>query len=115
MKMKKCLRFMFGAACTACALNVSAQTDSGSATQSASSSETMSEKISDGAITTKVKAALLNAKDVKGSQNIHVKTTAGAVQLTGTVPTRQAKAAAAAAAKTVDGVTRVHNDLTVAD
>lgn len=111
MTIEKPLRFMFIAACATCAFNVAAQT--GNATQSASSSETMSEKISDGAITTKVKAALLNAKDVKGSQNIHVETTAGAVRLTGTVPTRQAKAAAAAAAKTVDGVTRVRNDLKV--
>ncbi|WP_337690836.1 BON domain-containing protein [Mycetohabitans sp. B46] len=92
-----------------------AQTASGNSTAQSSGSETVSEKISDGAITTKVKAALLNAKDVKGFQNIHVKTTAGAVRLTGTVPSRQAKEAASAAARTVDGVTHVHNDLHIAN
>jgi hyperosmotically inducible periplasmic protein len=110
MKTEKILHLAIAVACAACALNVGAQTSSGS---SASSSETMSEKISDGAITTKVKAALLNAKDVQGSQNIHVTTTAGAVRLSGTVPSKASKEAATAAAKTVDGVTRVRNDLKV--
>lgn len=109
------IRITIGMICAAHMAGLAAQTvSSNSATQS-SGSETVSEKISDGAITMKVKAALLNAKDVKGFQNIHVKTTAGAVRLTGTVPSREAKEAATTAARTVDGVTRVHNELHIAN
>ncbi|MCG1055509.1 BON domain-containing protein [Mycetohabitans sp. B5] len=109
------IRVAIGMICAAHVAGLAAQSAGSDRAAQSSGSETLSEKISDGAITTKVKAALLNAKGVKGFQNIHVKTTAGAVRLTGTVPSREAKEAATAAARTVDGVTRVHNDLHIAN
>lgn len=116
MQTTSWIRVAIGILCAAHMAGLAARTEGRSdSTAQSSSSETFSEKISDGAITTKVKAALLNAKGVKGFQNIHVKTTAGAVRLTGTVPSREAKEAATTAARTVDGVTHVHNDLRIAN
>ncbi|MGF6529278.1 MULTISPECIES: BON domain-containing protein [Paraburkholderia] len=95
------------AACVAFALNASAQTNAPSA-----SSETIGQHVDDGTITTKVKADLLGAKNVK-STHIHVKTRQGVVWLTGTVPTSDDKSAAAEVAKDVDGVASVKNHLKV--
>ncbi|MCF2134665.1 MULTISPECIES: BON domain-containing protein [Burkholderiaceae] len=115
MQTTRWIRVAIGIICAAHVVGLAAQSAGSNRAAPLSGSETLSEKISDGAITTKVKAALLNAKGVKGFQNIHVKTTAGAVRLTGTVPSREVKEAAADAARTVDGVTHVHNDLHIAN
>jgi len=101
------------------AAGVTAQTmgSSGtSSTESASapsaSSESLGQHISDGTVTTKVKAALLTAKDVK-STHIHVKTRRGTVWLTGTVPTSDEKTRAEQIVSGVEGVHAVKNRLKV--
>lgn len=108
----KTLHFLKAAgsiACVAFALNAAAQT---SPSAPSASSETIGQHVDDGTITTKVKADLLGAKNVK-STHIHVKTRKGVVWLTGTVPTSDDKAAAAEVAQDVDGVQSVKNRLKV--
>jgi osmotically-inducible protein OsmY len=87
-----------------------------STTESASapsgSSESVGQHISDGTVTTKVKAALMTAKDVK-STHIHVKTRRGVVWLTGSVPTSDEKTRAQEVAAGVTGVHQVKNRLKV--
>jgi hyperosmotically inducible periplasmic protein len=107
----KTLHFLKAAgsiACIAFALNATAQTSSAPA----ASSETIGQHVDDGTITTKVKADLLAAKNVK-STHIHVKTRQGVVWLTGTVPTSDDKAAAAEVTQNVNGVESVKNHLKV--
>lgn len=101
------------------AASVTAQTMASSdtsATKSASApsatSESVGQHISDGTVTTKVKAALVTAKDVK-STHIHVKTRRGIVWLTGTVPTSDEKTRAEQVAAGVSGVHEVKNRLKV--
>ncbi|MGF6723289.1 hyperosmotically inducible protein [Paraburkholderia sp. GAS41] len=96
-------------ACVAFALNATAQTNNSAPPPA---SETMGQHIDDGTITTKVKADLLKASNVK-STHIHVKTRDGVVWLTGTVPSSDDKAAAAEVTKGVDGVQSVKNHLKV--
>jgi hyperosmotically inducible protein len=96
-------------ACVAFALNATAQTSS-SAPPAAS--ESIGQHIDDGTITTKVKADLLKASNVK-STHIHVKTRNGVVWLTGTVPSSDDKAAAAEVTQNVNGVQTVKNRLKV--
>lgn len=107
----KTLHFLKAAgsiACVAFALNVSAQTS----TAPSASSESVGQHVDDGTITTKVKADLLAAKNVK-STHIHVKTRQGVVWLTGTVPSSDDKAAAAEVTQNVGGVESVKNHLKV--
>jgi hyperosmotically inducible periplasmic protein len=107
----KTLHFLKAAgsiACIAFALNATAQTSSAPA----AGSETIGQHVDDGTITTKVKADLLAAKNVK-STHIHVKTRQGVVWLTGTVPTSDDKAAAAEVTQNVNGVESVKNHLKV--
>lgn len=96
---------------------VTAQTmasSTSSASAPSSSSESLGQHISDGTITTKVKAALMTAKDVK-STHIHVKTRRGTVWLTGTVPTSDEKTRAQQVVEGIDGVHRVKNHLKVSE
>jgi hyperosmotically inducible protein len=96
-------------ACVAFALHVNAQT---TASAPSSASETVGQHVDDGTITTKVKADLLSAKDVK-STHIHVKTRKGVVWLTGTVPSADDKAAAEKVVANVSGVDSVKNHLKI--
>jgi hyperosmotically inducible protein len=109
MKTIQLLKTAGSIACVAFALNATAQT---SASAPPASSETVGQHVDDGTITTKVKADLLTAKNVK-STHIHVKTRKGVVWLTGTVPSSEDKSAAADVAKNVDGVDSVKNHLKV--
>jgi hyperosmotically inducible periplasmic protein len=68
--------------------------------------------IADTAITAKVKTKLMGEDSLKGS-DISVVTTNGVVTLDGVAATSSAKDFAAAAAKSVEGVKSVDNDLTV--
>jgi hyperosmotically inducible periplasmic protein len=107
----KTLHFLKAAgsiACIAFALNATAQTSSAPS----AGSETIGQHVDDGTITTKVKADLLAAKNVK-STHIHVKTRKGVVWLTGTVPTSDDKSAAAEVTQNVNGVESVKNHLKV--
>lgn len=110
MKTIQFLKTAGSIACVAFALNATAQT--GSAAPS-SASESVGQHIDDATITTKAKADLLAAKNVK-STHIHVKTLKGVVWLTGSVPSAEDKTAAAEVVQGVDGVSRVKNRLHVA-
>ncbi len=68
----------------------------------------------DAAITTKVKAKLATSEGVSATQ-IGVNTYNGVVQLSGFVDSQAAINKAAALAKDVDGVTKVHNNLLLKD
>jgi hyperosmotically inducible protein len=109
MKTLPFLKAAGSIACITFALNATAQS---SASAPSASSESIGQHVDDGTITTKVKADLLGAKNVK-STHIHVKTRKGVVWLTGTVPTSDDKAAAAEVVKNVDGVQSVKNHLKV--
>lgn len=75
-------------------------------------SESLGEHVSDATITTKAKAELIAAKDVKASR-VHVKTRRGVVSLTGTVPSAADKARAQEIVEGVAGVRSVKNHLKV--
>ena len=109
MKTLQILKTTGTVACLAFALNATAQT---SASAPPASSETMGQHIDDGTITTKVKADLLTAKNLK-STHIHVKTRKGGVWLTGSVPSSDDKATATEVVKNVEGVESVKNHLKV--
>jgi hyperosmotically inducible periplasmic protein len=108
----KTIQFIKAAGSIACVtlalgMNAQAQTSAPPA-----SSETMGQHLDDGTITTKVKADLLAAKNVK-STHIHVKTRKGIVWLTGTVPSADDKSAAEDVVQNVSGVEGVKNHLKV--
>ena len=86
--------------------------DEQSAQAANSGTETVIEKIDDGAVTGKVKAALIANPDTK-AYHINVDTQQGVVRLQGAVDNAKAKAAAATAAMSVKGVKEVKNELTV--
>jgi len=109
MKCIPLLKTAAAAACVAFALNAGAQTTTGTVS---GSSETLGQHVDDATITTKVKAELLGAKNVK-SQHIHVKTRKGVVSLTGTVPTAEDRDNADQVAQNVSGVESVKNHLKV--
>jgi osmotically-inducible protein OsmY len=72
--------------------------------------ETAGQYIDDAAITTGVKAAILNAPTLKVSE-INVETYKGVVQLSGFVSSAENIATASSVARTVKGVKSVKNDL----
>ncbi|WP_144152543.1 BON domain-containing protein [Paraburkholderia sp. BCC1885] len=109
MKTLQLIKAAGGIACVVFALNATAQTNSSAPS---ASSETVGQHVDDGTITTKVKADLLSASNVK-STHIHVKTRNGVVWLTGTVPSSDDKAAAAEVTQNVSGVQSVKNRLKV--
>jgi hyperosmotically inducible periplasmic protein len=73
---------------------------------------TVGETAGDAAVTAKVKAALVQADDVKGL-SINVDTVNGVVTLKGTVDTQQQADRAVSIAKVAEGVKEVRSELTV--
>jgi osmotically-inducible protein OsmY len=110
MKTIQLLKTAGSIACVAFALNATAQT---TAPAPSGASESIGEHVDDGTITTKAKADLLGAKNVK-STHIHVKTRQGVVWLTGSVPSADDKSAAEEVVQGVKGVSSVKNHLKVA-
>jgi osmotically-inducible protein OsmY len=110
MKCIPLLKTAAAAACIAFAASAGAQTTDG--TIKSGASETVGQHVDDATITTKVKAELLGAKNVK-SQHIHVKTRRGVVSLTGTVPTAEDRDNADQVVQGVEGVHSVKNHLKV--
>lgn len=76
------------------------------------STDKAAEAVSDGAITTKVKAKLFTTKDLK-STGIHVKTKDGIVNVSGTVPSKEQHDLALETIRSVKGVSSVHDSLKV--
>jgi osmotically-inducible protein OsmY len=109
MKTIQLLKTAGSIAVVAFALNATAQT---TAPAPSASSESVGQHIDDGTITTKVKADLLAAKNVK-STHIHVKTRKGVVWLTGSVPSADDKTAAEDVVQNVKGVESVKNHLKI--
>ncbi|QQC65828.1 BON domain-containing protein [Paraburkholderia ginsengisoli] len=109
MKTIQLLKTAGSIACVAFALNATAQT----AAPAPAASESIGQHVDDTTITTKAKADLLAAKNVK-STHIHVKTRKGVVSLTGSVPSADDKAAAEEVVTAVKGVSSVKNHLKVA-
>jgi len=72
--------------------------------------ESTGQYIDDSAITTKVKAAILNEPTLKSAE-INVETFKGVVQLSGFVSSAAAESTAVAVARKVEGVTSVKNDM----
>lgn len=115
MKRIHILKTAAGAACMTVALVAGAQTTTNGATNSGApsgSSESVGQHVDDATITTKVKAELLGAKNVK-SEHIHVKTRKGVVSLTGTVPSAEDRDNAKQVVEGVSGVSSVKNHLKV--
>ena len=77
---------------------------------STATKEGTGEYVSDSAITTSVKAAILNAPTLKVSE-INVETFKGTVQLSGFVSSAENIATASSVARSVKGVKSVKNDL----
>jgi hyperosmotically inducible protein len=77
-----------------------------------STAESVKDTMSDAYITTAAKARLLADRETPGT-DINVDTDHGVVTLFGTVPTAEAKAAAAAEAQKVSGVKRVVDELQI--
>jgi hyperosmotically inducible protein len=77
-------------------------------------STTVAQAIDDGAITARVKTALLAADGVAGT-SIDVDTTRGKVTLTGKLPAREQVDRAVRIAASVEGVSGVENRLVVAN
>ena len=73
---------------------------------------TVGQRMDDAAISAKVKAALLAAENVNGT-DISVETSAGRVVLSGQVPTQAQIDRAVATARTVEGVVDVESRLAV--
>ena len=109
MKTIQLLKTAGSIAVVAFALNATAQT---TAPSPSASSESVGQHIDDGTITTKVKADLLVAQNVK-STHIHVKTRKGVVWLTGSVPSADDKSAAEDVVQNVKGVESVKNHLKI--
>ena len=77
---------------------------------STASHESTGQYVDDSAITTSVKAAILNAPTLKVSE-INVETFKGTVQLSGFVSSAENIATASSVARNVNGVKSVKNDL----
>ena len=77
---------------------------------STASHESTGQYVDDSAITTGVKAAILNAPTLKVSE-INVETFKGTVQLSGFVSSAENIATASSVARSVNGVKSVKNDL----
>jgi hyperosmotically inducible protein len=110
MSGKKYLLVAVG--CMALSAAAFAADPSTSTTSTSSTSAKSQHPISDSAITTKVKAALLTKDDLK-SLHIHVDTKNGVVTLTGTVPSSEQGEMAVDTAKSVEDVQDVKNSLQV--
>jgi len=81
---------------------------------STASQRSAGETIDDGALTARVKTALIGDERTKARQ-IDVETFRGDVQLNGFVDSASAKSAATSVARDVDGVTKVTNNLRVGE
>ena len=114
MKPVAFLKIAGSVACVAFALNASAQASDTTTTSSSPSTtaHAAKAKLSNGAITTKVKAKLLATSGLK-STGIHVHTVGDEVTLSGHVPTSDQKSLAKDTTASVDGVATVRNHLKV--
>ncbi|MGO4332567.1 BON domain-containing protein [Cupriavidus sp. M-11] len=120
MKTIHPLTYAIGTACITLAaslyapLSLGATNDAGPSPMSSinPTHEPVGDAMSDTAITTKVKASLLEQKKLS-STHVHVRTREGVVRLTGSVPTATQRQTAADVTHAVNGVKSVENHLSV--
>ncbi len=119
MKSIPLTKFASGSACIMLAASFYAPLSQGAADAPAASPmnpnpthETVGEGMSDTAITTKVKASLLEQKNLS-SMHVHVRTREGVVRLTGSVPSAAEKQMAADVVHGITGVKSVENHLVI--
>jgi hyperosmotically inducible protein len=84
-----------------------------STTNEGSKSETTGQYIDDATVTAKVKTAIANDVGVKAASNVNVETYRGVVQLSGFADSDAQASKAVAAAKKVNGVRSVKNDMRI--
>ncbi len=84
-----------------------------SGTNEGSKSETTGQYIDDATVTAKVKTAIANDVGVKAAANVNVETYRGVVQLSGFADSDAQASKAVAAAKKVNGVRSVKNDMRI--
>src|ERR1044071_9065165 len=82
-------------------------------TNEGSRSETTGQYIDDATVTAKVKTAIANDVGVKAASNVNVETYRGVVQLSGFADSDAQASKAVAAAKKVNGVRSVKNDMRI--
>ena len=108
-------RSMLGATVAILSLPLTSACDSMRGRDSSASSsrnESAGEYFDDATITTKVKAALVESKEVK-AREVNVETYRGVVQLSGFVSTQAEAQRAAELARSVKGVQSVKNDIRI--
>ena len=102
--MTRVLAFAFVALVAACASNTSDQ---------AATQESPGQYVDDATVTAKVKTAIASDVGVKAAANVNVETYRGVVQLSGFADSDAQASRAATAAKKVNGVRSVKNDIRV--
>ena len=108
-------RSLLGAAVVATAFTLGACASSSSThtTNEGSKSETTGQYIDDATVTAKVKTAIASDVGVKAAANVNVETYRGVVQLSGFADSDAQASKAVAAAKKVNGVRSVKNDMRI--
>ena len=81
--------------------------------QTSSTKETTGEYVDDATVTAKVKTAIVSDVGVKAASNVNVETFRGVVQLSGFADSDEQASKAASAAKKVNGVKSVKNDIRI--
>ena len=97
----------------AVALALGACATDNSSKQQSGSNETAGEYVDDATVTAKVKTAIASDVGVKAASNVNVETYRGVVQLSGFADSDDQASRAATAAKKVNGVRSVKNDIRV--
>ena len=104
----------FSAAVLAAAvLALGACASSNTKTNESSKSETTGQYVDDATLTAKVKTAIASDVGVKAAANVNVETYRGVVQLSGFADSDAQASRAVAAAKRVNGVRSVKNDMRI--
>jgi|SRR6478609_1025080 len=97
----------------AVALALGACATDNSSKQQSGSSETAGQYVDDATVTAKVKTEIASDVGVKAASNVNVETYRGVVQLSGFADSDEQASRAASAAKKVNGVRSVKNDIRV--
>src|SRR4051812_38821422 len=100
-------------AAAALALGACASGGSKTNTNEGSKSETTGQYVDDATLTAKVKTAIASDVGVKAAANVNVETYRGVVQLSGFADSDAQASKAVAAAKRVNGVRSVKNDMRI--
>jgi len=101
------------AALAASALALGACASSSPKTNESTKSETTGQYVDDATVTAKVKTAIASDVGVKAAANVNVETYRGVVQLSGFADSDAQASKAVAAAKKVNGVRSVKNDMRI--